>query len=100
MILSLMLYSLKILLLALYSKAKGQYLRLAMPLHALFQVTPLPEHIPPVIPEDVQKASIALIGLCIEHTALLARREMKDGAITPPMNDPSQQPSTLGSSLR
>ena len=65
-----------------------------MPLHALFQVTPLPEHIPPVIPQDVQKASIALIGLCIEHTALLAGREIKDGAITPPMHNPSQQPTS------
>lgn len=68
---------------ALFSKAKGQYLRLALPLHALFQPSPLPDIMPNIIPEPVQKASISLVGLCIEHTALLAGREVKDGKLTP-----------------
>ena len=68
---------------ALFSKAKGQYLRLALPLHALFQPSPLPDTLPNIIPEPVQKASISLVGLCIEHTALLAGREVKDGKLTP-----------------
>lgn len=68
---------------ALFSKAKGQYLRLALPLHALFQPSPLPDILATVIPEMVQKASISLVGLCIEHTALLSGREVKDGKLTP-----------------
>ena len=31
----------------------------------------------------VKKASISLVGLCIEHTALLSGREVKDGKLTP-----------------
>ena len=58
--------------LALYSKAKGQYLRLALPLHALFLQQPLPDNIPRVIPEKVQQAAINMAKLCIQHTALLA----------------------------
>lgn len=53
-----------------------------MPLHALFQDNPLPDVIPNIIPETVQKASISMIGLCIEHTALLAGRE--DGKFSQP----------------
>ena len=67
--------------LALYSKAKGQYLRLALPLHALSQPRPLPELIPSEISEVVQKASIYMVSLCIEHTALLAGRKVKEGNV-------------------
>jgi len=58
--------------LALYSKANGQYLRLAIPLHALFLHQPLPDNIPQVIPEKVQQAAINMVKLCIQHTGLLA----------------------------
>ncbi|XP_044177155.1 uncharacterized protein LOC114970457 isoform X2 [Acropora millepora] len=57
---------------ALYSKAKGQYLRLALPLHALFLQRPLPDALPRQIPEPVLEASIAFAKLCIQHTALVA----------------------------
>ena len=57
---------------ALYSKAKGQYLRLALPLHALFLQRPFPDALPRQIPEPVLEASIAFAKLCIQHTALLA----------------------------
>ena len=70
--------------LALYSKAKGQYLRLALPLHALSQPRPLPVLIPTEISEAVQKASIHMVSLCIEHTALLAGRDVKEGIIQTP----------------
>ncbi|XP_044166755.1 uncharacterized protein LOC122946920 [Acropora millepora] len=70
---------------ALFSKAKGQYLRLALPLHALLQVRPLPEVVPNTIPEPVQKASIHMIDLCIEHTALLAGRDIKEGKFLQPV---------------
>lgn len=62
--------------LALYSKAKGQYLRLALPLHALFTQQPLPDDIPRVIPEKVQMAAINMVKLCIQHTGLLAGRNV------------------------
>ena len=57
---------------ALYSKAKVQYLRLALPLHALFLQRPLPDALPRQIPEPVLEASIAFAKLCIQHTALVA----------------------------
>lgn len=64
---------------ALFSKTKGQYLLLPLPLHALLQVRPLPEVVAKTIPETVQKASIHMIDLCIEHTVLLAGRDIKKG---------------------
>ena len=80
---------------ALFSKAKGQYLRLALPLHALLQVRPLPEVVANTIPEPVQKASIHMIDLCIEHTALLAGRDVKEGKFLQPVmpSSPSLQSS-------
>ena len=44
---------------------------------------PFPDILPNIIPETVQKASISLVGLCVEHRALLAGREVKDGKLTP-----------------
>ena len=58
--------------LALYSKSKGQYLHLALPLHALFLHQPLPDNIPQIIPENVQLDAINVVKLCIQHTGLLA----------------------------
>lgn len=60
----------------MYSKAKGQYLRLALPLQALFLQRPLPDALPRQIPESVLEASIAFVKLCIQHTALLAGRNV------------------------
>ena len=73
--------------LALYSKAKGQYLRLAVPLHALFLQQALPDNIPWVIPEKVQKAAINMVKLCIQHTGLLAGRNVHtdQGIVQEPM---------------
>ena len=59
-------------LLALYSKSKGQYLHLALPLHALFLHQPLPDNIPQFIPENVQLDAINVVKLCIQHTGALA----------------------------
>ena len=59
-------------LLALYSKSKGQYLHLALPLHALFLHQPLPDNIPQIIPENVQLDAINVVNLCIQHTGALA----------------------------
>lgn len=58
----------------MYSKAKGQYLRMSLPLHALFLQRSLPESLPSKIPECVLQGSIALTKLCIQHTTLIARR--------------------------
>ena len=58
--------------LALYSKSKGQYLHLALPLHALFLHQPLPDNIPQIIPENVQLDAINVVKLCIQHTGPLA----------------------------
>ena len=52
---------------ALFSKTKDQYLHLPLPLHALLQVRPLPVVVAKTIPETVQKASIHMVDLCIEH---------------------------------
>ena len=40
---------------------------------------------PNTIPEPVQKASIHMIDLCIEHTALLAGRDIKEGKFLQPV---------------
>ncbi|KAK2553583.1 hypothetical protein P5673_025075 [Acropora cervicornis] len=64
---------------SLFSKTKGQYLHLPLPLHALLQVRPLPEVVAKTIPETVHKASIHMTDLCIEQTALLAGRDIKKG---------------------
>ena len=61
---------------ALYSKAKGQYLHVALPVHALFQSHPLPEMLPKQIPETAIKAAVSLVNLCIQHTAIIAGREV------------------------
>ena len=66
---------------ALYSKAKGQYLRVALPMHALFLGNPLPEELPKQIPESVIKAAVSLVNLCIQHTAIIAGREVTNGQI-------------------
>ena len=66
---------------ALYSKAKGQYLRLALPMHALFLNHPLPEELPKQIPESAIKAAVTLVNLCIQQTAIIAGREVTNGQI-------------------
>ena len=46
------------------------------------------------VTEEVQKASISMISLCIEHTALLAGREVKEGSVkphSPSTTQPQQQ---------
>ena len=58
--------------LALHSKSKGQYLHLALPLHALFLHQPLPDNIPQIFPENVQLDAINVVKLCIQHTGPLA----------------------------
>ena len=77
---------------ALYSKAKGQYLRVALPMHALFQSNPLPETLPTQIPETVIKAAVSLVNLCIQHTSIIAGRDVKNGQIG---NSPELQKSTV-----
>lgn len=66
---------------ALYSNARGQCLRVALPMHALFQSNPLPETLPKQIPEPVIKAAVSLVNLCIQHTAIIAGRNVTNGQI-------------------
>lgn len=68
---------------ALYSKAKGQYLRVALPMHALFLNEPLPESIPQQIPEAAIKAAVSLVNLCISQTSIIAGRDIADGKVVP-----------------
>ncbi|KAJ7365234.1 hypothetical protein OS493_005329 [Desmophyllum pertusum] len=46
------------------SKAKGQYLCMSLPFHALFLSRPLPDALPSLIPEDAQQAAISMVNLC------------------------------------
>lgn len=50
-------------------------------MHALFQSNPLPETLPKQIPEPVIKAAVSLVNLCIQHTAIIAGRDFKNGQI-------------------
>ncbi|KAJ7365227.1 hypothetical protein OS493_005322 [Desmophyllum pertusum] len=61
---------------AMSSKAKGQYLCMSLPCHALFLSRPLPDALPSLIPEDAQQAAISMVNLCIQHTQLLAAKNI------------------------
>ena len=50
-------------------------------MHALFLNHPLPEELPKQIPESVIKAAVSLVNLCIQHTAIIAGREVTYGQI-------------------
>lgn len=50
-------------------------------MHALFLGHPLPEELPKQIPESVIKAAVSLVNLCIQHTAIIAGREVTNGQI-------------------
>ena len=50
------------------SKSKGQILRVAAVLQVLFHVDN-PHNIPAKVGEDVMKAAISFVDLCIQHTA-------------------------------
>ena len=73
------------LLTALISKAKGQYLRVALTMHALFQSAPLQDDLPRQIPEKAIRAAVCLVRLCNFHTAIIAGREISNGSITSPI---------------
>ena len=79
---------------ALTSKAKGQYLRVSLPMHALFQSAPLEENLPKTIPEKVIKASVSLVRLCNFHTAIIAGREIANGNVVSQMQQ-GQETSTV-----
>ena len=55
---------------AMYSKSKGQLLRVAAVMHVLFN-TDKPSLIPPEISEDVVKTADGFVDLCLQHAAYL-----------------------------
>ncbi|KAJ7375682.1 hypothetical protein OS493_039612 [Desmophyllum pertusum] len=61
---------------AMSVKAKGQYLCMSLPFHALFLSRSLPDALPSLIPEDAQQAAISMVNLCIQHTQLLAAKNI------------------------
>ena len=66
---------------ALTSKAKGQYLYVALTMHALFQSALLQDNLPKKIPEKAIRAAVCLVRLCNFHTAIIAGREITNGSI-------------------
>ncbi|KAL9977250.1 hypothetical protein ACROYT_G014632 [Oculina patagonica] len=91
---------------ALYAKAKGQYLRVSLPVHALFQTRPLPEAMPKKIPEEALTAAVNLVQLCNFHAAIIAGRDVADGRINqqttpePELTHPQKAPAVRPDATR
>ena len=62
------------------SKSKGQILRVAAVLHALFNVDN-PGNIPEVLSEDAMIAANNFVSVCLQHAALISGRGLLEEAI-------------------